>query len=265
VYAIMTVTIDITPLKNAQRNISNLNQGLEKKVAERTLALKKMNEEMEAFSYSVSHDLRAPLRSIIGFSSMLEEDYADSLNSGAKRITGIIKGSALRMGKLIDDLLTFSRTGKQDLRKACIDTNAMVNEIKNEVLENEAYHNVVWKIDDLPKVFADLNTIRQVWVNLVANAAKYSSKSPSPTIEIGSKKQDGQVVFYVKDNGVGFDETYKDKLFKVFQRLHDSGDFEGTGVGLALVDKIIKKHGGTIWADGREGHGATFYFSLPDN
>ena len=219
---------------------------------------------MEAFTYSVSHDLRAPLRGIIGFTAILEEDYSSKLDDEARRITSIIRNNTLKMGHLIDDLLAFSRMGKQEIIKTRIDTRAIVTEVIDEqIAQLPAPHRVSFKIQELPSVHADLNTLRQVWINLVSNAIKYSATKEKPIIEIGSDTREGHIVFYVRDNGVGFDEQYMNKLFKVFQRLHAPEEFEGTGVGLALVEKIISRHGGKVWAEGKEGEGACFYFSLP--
>jgi PAS domain S-box-containing protein len=225
--------------------------------------LKKSNEELEAFTYSVSHDLRAPLRGIIGFTAILEEDYSNKLDAEAVRITSVIKQNTLKMGHLIDDLLSFSRMGRQEISKTEINMNHMVAEIRKELAAEKNDPVIVWKINPLPKVQGDNNTLRQVWINLLSNAIKYSANNKLPKIEVGGFAQDGQVVFYVRDNGVGFDEEYKDKLFKVFQRLHSSDEFEGTGVGLAIVEKIISRHGGKVWAEGKIGKGASFYFSLP--
>ena len=264
VYAIMTATIDVTQLKNAQRDISDLNRGLEEKIKVRTEQLKKSNEELEAFSYSVSHDLRAPLRAIIAFAKILEEEYTSKLDNEAKRITFIIRDSTLKMGNLIDDLLAFSRMGKQGITKVQINTDLMVREIIDEQKQSNKDHDSIdWDIRSLPSVLADMNMLRQVWINLISNAIKYSGNKEQPHIEIGSYRDNGQVVFYIRDNGAGFDEEYKDKLFKVFQRLHDADEFEGTGIGLALVEKIISRHEGKVWAEGKEGEGACFYFSLP--
>jgi PAS domain S-box-containing protein len=261
VYMIMTVAIDITELKNAQRSVAELNRSLEEKIILRTAQLKKSNEELEAFSYSVSHDLRAPLRGIIGFSAMLEEQYGMELDDEGKRIITVIKNNTLKMGNLIDDLLAFSRMGKQAMVKIHIDTQLMIKEIIAEIAPSAKPVN--WIISALPSVYADRNTIRQVWINLISNAVKYSGKKEHARIEIGSHHEKDQVVFFVRDNGAGFNEQYRDKLFKVFQRLHSSKLFEGTGVGLALVEKIISRHGGTVWAEGKEEEGACFYFSLP--
>lgn len=227
--------------------------------------LRKSNEEMSAFTYSVSHDLRAPLRSVIGFTSILEEDYGNKLDEEAKRITATIKNSAVRMGHLIDDLLAFSRMGRQQLVKTEIDTNKMLEDCINEIVQQQKPIAISWKIDDLPQVLADHTTLKQVWINLLSNAIKYSSPRPSPEVVIGSYSEENNYVFFIRDNGVGFDSAYTHKLFKVFQRLHDADEFEGTGVGLALVDKIISRHGGRVWAESKLNEGACFYFSLPRN
>ncbi|MEP6675424.1 MAG: PAS domain S-box protein [Ferruginibacter sp.] len=227
--------------------------------------LKRSNEELEAFSYSVSHDLRAPLRAIIGFSSILEEDYGSLMDDEAKRITHVIKSNTQKMGLLIDDLLNFSRMGRHEIMKAVINCNEMINDIIKE-LHPENSDKIKWIIHPLPPVTGDLNMMRQVWLNLISNAIKYSGKTAQPVIEIGSfKKQGQQPVFFIKDNGVGFDQQYAGKLFKVFQRLHSVYEFEGTGVGLAIIEKIISKHGGTVWAEGKPGDGACFYFSIPES
>ncbi|HYE56072.1 MAG TPA: PAS domain S-box protein [Chitinophagaceae bacterium] len=225
--------------------------------------LKRTNAEVEAFTYSVSHDLRAPLRGIVGFTAMLEEDYASKLDDEAKRITNVIKTNALNMGRLIDDLLAFSRMGRKEMVKTKVDMRKIVDEVLRDFVSEAKTPGLQVEVEELSEVSADVGTIRQVWINLISNAIKYSSKKTNPLIQIGSFTKNAQHVFFVKDNGVGFDENYKDKLFKVFQRLHSAEDFEGTGVGLALVDKIIAKHGGEVWATGEVGKGATFYFSLP--
>jgi len=226
--------------------------------------LKKTNAELEAFTYSVSHDLRAPLRGIIGFTAILEEDYSNKLDDEARRITSVIKNNTLKMGHLIDALLSFSRMGKQEIMKTQINTPKIVHEIVDELVQQNNRHATIgWNIHALPPVNADTNTIRQVWINLISNAIKYSGNKKHPYIEIDSESRDGQIVFSVKDNGVGFDQQYSHKLFKVFQRLHGPEEFEGTGVGLALVEKIVSRHGGKVWAEGKVDEGACFYFSLP--
>lgn len=227
-------------------------------------ALRRSNAEMEAFTYSVSHDLRAPLRGIIGFTTILEEDYADKLDQEGHRLTGVIKANTLKMGHLIDDLLAFSRLGRQELAKGAVNVVELVWDIINETLRPDIKKRIAWKVGQLPTVSADLNTLRQVWVNLLSNAVKYSSKKEEPVICVDHYIENGEHVFLVKDNGVGFDHKYKDKLFRVFQRLHNEEEFEGTGVGLALVEKIIFRHGGRVWAEGELGEGACFYFTLPN-
>jgi len=226
----------------------------------RTAQLEAVNNEMEAFSYTVSHDLRAPLRGIVGFTAILEEKYSSQLDDEAKRLTGIIKKNTLKMGALIDDLLAFSKIGRNELVKHNIPTNEIVREVIESLHPGE---KTKWTIAPLPDVTGDTNAIRQVWANLISNAMKYSARQEQPIIEIGSFPHEGQTAFFVKDNGVGFDEQYKDKLFKVFQRLHSMAEFEGTGIGLAIVEKIISKHGGHVWVEAKEGEGACFYFSLP--
>ena len=225
--------------------------------------LKRTNDEVEAFTYSVSHDLRAPLRGIIGFTSILEEDYASKLDDEARRITSVIKNNAENMGRLIDDLLTFSRMGRKEIVKMDINMRNLVTDVIKEAIPAEKQRHIIWDVQELPPVKGDLATIRQVWINLISNAIKYSAMKDNPIISIGSTMHQGQRAFFIRDNGVGFDENYKDKLFKVFQRLHSTDEFEGTGVGLALVEKIVSKHGGKVWATGEVGKGATFYFSLP--
>jgi light-regulated signal transduction histidine kinase (bacteriophytochrome) len=255
---------DVTERKLATERMNNINMELEEKVQARTLELQKSHNEMEAFSYSVSHDLRSPLRSIVGFTTILEEDHAEQLNPAGKRLTSIIIRSAMKMSQLIDDLLDFSRLGRQDLVKRVIDANGMVSEVITEIQnEPDAHQGIVWNIQPLAEIYADAGTIRQVWINLLSNAVKYAAHAAPPQIEVGCYSDKDQHVCYVKDNGVGFDPAYGDKLFKVFQRLHSTSEFEGTGIGLAIVDKIISRHGGKVWATSTEGEGATFYFSIP--
>lgn len=238
-----------------------LNQAdLESKVIERTAQLEKVNEELESFSYSISHDLRAPLRSIAGFTSILEEEYINKLDPEAKRLINIIKSNSLKMGNLIDDLLAFSRLGRNELVRRSVDTHEMILDIIKTL---DAGTNIKWDIHPLPALTGDENTMRQVWINLISNAVKYSSNNENPCIEIGSFDKEGIPVYFVKDNGVGFNQKYASGLFKVFQRLHSARHFEGTGIGLAIVEKIISRHGGVVWAESEEDKGACFYFSMP--
>ncbi|MDB5142205.1 MAG: hypothetical protein JWQ66_918 [Mucilaginibacter sp.] len=238
-------------------------QNLENKVKERTIQLELVNKELEAFSYSVSHDLRTPLRAISGYSIMLKEDYEEKLDAEGKRIIGNVIANARMMGQLIDDLLAFSRLGKKELVSTQIDMQLLATNVVNELLQHDLEKDYQISIGLLPSIEADQGMIKQVLINLLSNAIKYSSKETRPEIEIGSKDEETRTIYYVKDNGVGFDMAYAGKLFGVFQRLHSQEEFEGTGVGLALVKRIIDKHKGEVWAEGLENMGATFYFSLP--
>ncbi len=255
---------DITDRKKAVAEIDRLNVSLEEKVLSRTAALRAANNEMEAFTYSVSHDLRAPLRGIIGFTTILEDEYSSSLDEEARRITSIIKNNTTKMGNLIDGLLSFSRMVRQQIIKIDVAMDGLVAEAIAESA-NKNNDSIEWVISPLPNIKGDPFTIRQVWANLISNAIKYSKRNEHPKIEIGWQKEVNETIYFVKDNGIGFDIKYKEKLFKVFQRLHAATEFEGTGVGLAIVEKIITKHGGKIWADAAIGQGACFYFSLPNN
>jgi signal transduction histidine kinase len=233
---------------------------LENKVQARTTQLEIANKEMESFTYSVSHDLRAPLRIITGFASRLEEEYSDRMDDEAKRFTGVIKRNTMKMGNLIDDLLEFSKLERNDIVRSHIDSNDMVHEIISGL---DTKDNIKWNIHALPDISGDINTMRQVWVNLISNAVKYSRNREQPYIEIDGTIHEGQTTFFVKDNGVGFDPKYADQIFGVFQRLHSYKEFEGTGVGLAIVEKIISKHGGRIWVEAEKEAGAKFYFNIP--
>jgi len=243
--------------------VSLTHHELESKVEKRTSQLENVNKELEAFSYSVSHDLRTPLRAINGYSIMLKEDYESELDSEGRRILRNIIINAKMMGQLIDDLLAFSRLGKKELVRKQVDMYVLATTVINELLQHEPENKYHVRIGDLPGAEADEFMIKQVLVNLVSNAIKYSSKKEAPSIEIGAMDETNRTVYYVKDNGAGFDMAYADKLFGVFQRLHSQEEFEGTGVGLALAKRIIDKHLGAIWAEGREAEGAVFYFSLP--
>jgi len=220
------------------------------------------NKELESFSYSVSHDLRAPLRALNGYSQMIEEDYSNVLDNEGKRLLGNIRNNAKKMGMLIDDLLAFSRLGRKEVQKATIDSNSMIESIIDEINHSASHHATI-TMDTLPPMYADHVLIQQAWINLITNAIKYSSKKESPLIHIGAMDRQDETVFYIKDNGCGFDMKYADKLFGVFQRLHAPSEFEGTGVGLAIVHRIISKHGGNIRVEAKPDEGAAFYFSLP--
>jgi light-regulated signal transduction histidine kinase (bacteriophytochrome) len=249
-------------IEKQNTEIQLFNQSLENKIVERTKELEVAIKELEAFSYSVSHDLRAPLRSIDGYSRVLIEDYGNKLDEEGIRTLRIITKNALRMGQLIDDLLSFSRIGKQSLIKVNLDMNAITQYVAEDV-KSQQKRDVQINIQPMLGIQGDSSMLKQVLENLISNAIKYSTKKDKPIVEIGSYKDNGSNVYFVKDNGAGFDMQYYDKLFGVFQRLHSNHEFEGTGVGLALVHRIITKHGGTVWAQAKVDEGATFYFSLP--
>jgi light-regulated signal transduction histidine kinase (bacteriophytochrome) len=230
---------------------------LERRVKERT-------EDLEAFSYSVSHDLRTPLRAINGYAQMLSEDYAPVLDVEGKRWLGEVRNNAKKMGVLIDDLLTFSRLGRKGIAKSKVDMNKLVETVIAEINQSLKHHAELKFINLLPTM-ADYNLLKLVMTNLLSNAIKYSSKVEKPIIEIRSERKNEDVIYSIKDNGAGFDMQYVNKLFGVFQRLHSAEEFSGTGVGLAIVKRIINKHDGKVWAQGKEGEGATFFFSLPVN
>jgi signal transduction histidine kinase len=225
--------------------------------------LSRSNRELEAFSYSVSHDLRAPLRAIDGFSEVLVDEYGNRLDEEGQRLLGIIRENTQRMGRLIDELLAYSRLGRKTIEPTEIDMNSLAREVIEESNMVGSDVQPDFKIGPLPKAYGDRVLIRQVLTNLVANAVKFSRPKPEIKIEIGGRNNSDKNLYYVKDNGVGFDMRYADKMFGVFQRLHGHSEFEGTGVGLAIVQRIVQRHGGTVWAEGKVNEGATFYFTLP--
>ncbi|HEU4717298.1 MAG TPA: PAS domain S-box protein [Bacteroidia bacterium] len=250
---------DITQQKIDAEQISKLNKELEEKV----LQLVATNNELESFSYSVSHDLRAPLRALSGYSQMIEEDYGSVLDEEGMRLLGNIQSNARRMGILTDELLAFSRLGRKEIQKTQLDMEKIV---RNVVLDAErtSPHRAVISAGEIFPATGDHTLIQQVWVNLISNAIKYSAKKENPRVEIGATRSDGFVTYFVKDNGAGFNMDYADKLFGVFQRLHNPNEFEGTGIGLAIVHRVITKHGGRVWAEAKKDEGATFYFTLPE-
>ena len=246
--------------------IERLNRNLEQRVAERTVQLQAANQELEAFSYSVSHDLRAALRHIDGFAQLLGKHLDGSLDATGRRYLGTITESAKRLGVLIDELLVFSRMGREELREAEVAMRPLVDEVLRGLQPDTQGRRIEWEIGELPSVRGDAAMFRQVWVNLLGNAIKYTRRKESAHITIACRPDvaDGHV-FSVRDDGAGFDMKYVEKLFGVFQRLHSASEFEGTGIGLANVRRIVQRHRGRVWAEGRPGEGAVFYFTIPSN
>lgn len=260
--ALLSLT-DISSEKRAQDELSQLNQELERRVVERTGQLEQANKELEAFSYSVSHDLRAPLRAVDGYSRALIEDYGDALPDEGKRYLGTIRAGAQRMGCLIDDLLAFSRLNRSALSKEQVHADRLVRLSLEELSSQMEGRDIEVKVDDLPTCWGDPALLSQVWVNLLSNAIKYTRLRDKALIEIEGRCEGSESVYSVRDNGTGFDMRYVEKLFGVFQRLHRVEEFEGTGVGLAIVERIVRRHGGKVWAQGVPDQGACFFFAIP--
>jgi light-regulated signal transduction histidine kinase (bacteriophytochrome) len=260
---------DVTELERVQQELYAHHERLEELVDQRTQDLAKANsslaasnEEMEAFSYSVSHDLRVPLRAVDGFSRILLEDYRDKLDENGQRLLGVVRDNAIKMGVLIEDILAFSRVGRVKMELAPIDMVAMVGSVLTELELVTSKRKITFKIGALPQAEADPAMIRRVWTNLLDNAVKYTSKQSEAVIEVDFTPGDGETTYFVKDNGAGFDMEHASELFGVFQRLHGQ-EFPGAGVGLANVKRIVTRHHGSVWAEGIPGKGATFYFTLP--
>ncbi len=254
----LSETLDsLVKSKSTTKSIREQNEELENRVKERT-------EELEFFIYSVSHDLRAPLRTINGFSKILRDEYMMKCDADGKSLISTIASSAQQMDHLVENMLRLARLGKSELRKSPTDMKALVNEVISDMKTLHLHHAMEIVMNDLPEADCDSGLMKQVWTNLISNAVKYSAKHPSPKVEIGYGKKNGSDFYYVKDNGVGFDMQYAHKLFGAFQRLHHADEFEGTGVGLVIVSRVIKKHGGRVFAESESGKGASFYFALPE-
>ena len=255
---------EVAERTKAEEEVRALNEGLETKVAERTAELQSINRELESFSYSVSHDLRAPLRHIDGYVAMLIEDTEGKLSAEAQRYLKVIVEAGRHMGELIDDVLAFSRMGRAEMREVRVELHALAREAIRDLEMGTRGRNIGWTIPLLPAVTGDRAMLKQALANLLDNAVKYTRPRDPAQIEMGcAGEEDGRVILFVRDNGVGFDMQYADKLFGVFQRLHRADEFEGTGIGLANVRRIITRHGGRVWAEGKPDEGATFYFALP--
>jgi PAS domain S-box-containing protein len=263
VFGVSKVARDISRRKEAEEKLAQLNVELEHRVADRTEQLQAANEELEAFSYSVSHDLRAPLRHIAGFVQLLQKDAGPTLSEKNLRYLTTISQSANRMGNLIDDLLAFSKVGRSEMQKTEVNLDELVRETVADLQPETKDRQIAWTLHPLPPVRADRALLRMALVNLVSNAVKFTGKRAEAVIEIGCARENGEVAVFVRDNGAGFDPKYVEKLFGVFQRLHSQDEFEGTGIGLASVRRIINRHGGRVWAEGAVERGATFWFSLP--
>jgi PAS domain S-box-containing protein len=258
----VTIHADVTERRRAEEEVQRLNADLEKRVAQRTAELEVANNELEAFSYSISHDLRAPLRAVNGFATIVLDEFGASLPEDGRQYLEKICNGGKRMSQLIDDLLAFSRLSRQPLTLRDIDTLELVGEVIDELRAQHDGRQIEIRVGDLPPCQGDPALLKQVWVNLVSNAIKYTRGREPAIIEIGCARDDGRSVYFVRDNGTGFDMQHAGKLFGVFQRLHPADQFEGTGVGLAIVQRVVLRHGGSVWTDAEAGRGATFHFVL---
>jgi len=261
--AVLTIISDISERKRIEGEVTALNENLERRVSERTAELERSNRELEAFNYSVSHDLRAPVGVISSFATVIRNDFARELPEKAQQYLAHIEGNAAQMSRMIDNLLEFSRVGRAVLVRSPVNMRPLVDDIVRQMRQADAHFLPV--IGELPPARGDADLLRQVWHNLIGNAAKFSRKTGSPRVEIGHSAGGARAAYFVRDNGAGFDMKHSEKLFGVFERLHSPAEFEGTGIGLAIVKRVIDLHGGRIWAQSRPGEGATFWFTVPEN
>jgi light-regulated signal transduction histidine kinase (bacteriophytochrome) len=250
-------------LAQTNREVLALTVELEKRVEKRTSELQEANRQLESFSYSVSHDLRAPLRAINGFTQILLQEYSMGLSPEGQRLLNLVVANTRRMDQLIEGLLRLARLGRQALAKKPVNISALVKDITEMLLKESKLRDLSLEIEPLPDSIGDESLLRQVFTNLLSNAFKFTQKTEKPQVFVGFRDQRGERVYFVRDNGAGFEMEYADKLFGVFQRLHRAEDFDGTGIGLSIVQRIVQRHGGRIWAEGAVAKGATFYFTLP--